>query len=76
MIDLGDGPFRPRAARRTPSADVIAPLRDEFPEAEFRVNQQRLEGLDYYRWFTLRISPAAPDGNRYAITGAGPCSLA
>ncbi|HTX38890.1 MAG TPA: hypothetical protein VME43_27890 [Bryobacteraceae bacterium] len=55
---------------------MIAPLRDEFPEAEFRVNQQRLEGLDYYRWFTLRISPAAPDGNRYAITGAGPCSLA
>jgi len=50
---------------------VIAPLRDEFPEAEFRLHQQRLEGLGYYRPFALRISPEAPDGNRYAIVDGG-----
>jgi hypothetical protein len=52
-------------------SDVIAPLREEFPEAQFRVNQQRLEGLGYYRDFTLRISPKAPDGNRYPIVDGG-----
>jgi hypothetical protein len=50
---------------------VIAPLRDEFPEAEFRVNQQRLEGFGYYRSFALRISPQAPDGNSYPIVDGG-----
>ena len=50
---------------------VIAPLREEFPEAQFRVNQQRLEGFGYYRSFTLRISPQAPDGNRYPIVDGG-----
>jgi hypothetical protein len=52
-------------------SDVIAPLRDEFPEARFRVSQQRLEGLGYYRSFTLRISPQAPDGTRYPIVDGG-----
>jgi hypothetical protein len=52
-------------------ADVIAPLRDEFPEAGFRVNQQRLEGLGYYCSFTLRISPQTPDGHRYPIVDGG-----
>jgi hypothetical protein len=52
-------------------SDVIAPLREEFPEAQFRVNQQRLEGLGYYRDFTLRISPKAPDGKRYPIVDGG-----
>jgi hypothetical protein len=51
--------------------DVIAPLRDAFPEAGFRVNQQRLEGLGYYSTFALRISPRAPDGNRYALADGG-----
>jgi len=32
---------------------VIEPLRAEFPEAEYRVNLARLEGLGYYRGFTL-----------------------
>jgi hypothetical protein len=50
---------------------VIGPLRDEFPEAEFRVNQERLEGLGYYRSFALRISPQAPGGNRYPIVDGG-----
>jgi hypothetical protein len=52
-------------------SDVIDPLRNEFPEAEFRVSQQRLEGLGYYHSFTLRISPQAPDGNRYPVVDGG-----
>lgn len=50
---------------------VIGPLRDEFPEAQFRLNQERLEGLGYYRSFTLRISVQAPDGNRYPLVDGG-----
>jgi hypothetical protein len=49
----------------------MAPLRDEFPEAEFRVNQGRLEGLAYYCSFTLRISPEAPDRRRYPVVDGG-----
>ena len=49
----------------------IAPLREAFPEADFHVNQQRLEGLGYYHTFALRISPLGPDGNRYAIVDGG-----
>jgi hypothetical protein len=52
-------------------SEVITPLREEFPEAQFRVNQQRLEGLGYYCSFTLRISPRAPDGNRYPVVDGG-----
>jgi hypothetical protein len=61
----------PDAQRPQLESDVIAPLRDEFPEAQFRMNQQRLEGLGYYRSFTLRISPQAPDGTRYPIVDGG-----
>jgi hypothetical protein len=50
---------------------VIEPLRTEFPEAQFRVNQARLEGLRYYRAFALRISPEAPDRNRYPVVDGG-----
>ncbi|MGC4050115.1 MAG: hypothetical protein QM757_12085 [Paludibaculum sp.] len=50
---------------------VIAPLQSEFPEAQFRVNQSRLEGFGYYRAFALRISPQAPDGNRYPVADGG-----
>jgi hypothetical protein len=50
---------------------VLDPLRAEFPEAQFRVNQARLEGLGYYRSFALRISPKAPDGNRYPVVDGG-----
>jgi hypothetical protein len=52
-------------------SNLIAPLREEFPEAQFHVNQQRLEGLGYYRSFTLRISAQAPDGSRYPIVDGG-----
>ena len=61
----------PDTRRPELESDVIAPLRDEFPEAQFRVNQQRLEGLGYYRSFTLRISSQAPDGTRYPIVDGG-----
>jgi hypothetical protein len=50
---------------------VIAPLRETFPEARFAVNQQRLEGLGYYQSFAVRVSPVAPDGQAYAIVDGG-----
>jgi hypothetical protein len=50
---------------------VFEPLRAEFPEAEFRFNLARLEGLGYYTGWCLRISPAASDGVRYPIADGG-----
>jgi hypothetical protein len=35
------------------------------------VNSVRLEGFGYYRRFALRISPEAPDGNRYPVVDGG-----
>ena len=52
-------------------AEVLTPLRAEFPEAQFSLNPRRLEGLGYYSSFALRISPLAPDGNRYPIVDGG-----
>lgn len=51
--------------------ELIEKLRSEFPDAQFRFNLARLEGLGYYRGLCLRISPMAPDGNRYPITDGG-----
>ena len=51
--------------------DVAGPLKEEFPEAEFRLNLERLEGLNYYNGVTLRISPTTPDGERHAIVDGG-----
>ncbi|WP_321470633.1 hypothetical protein [uncultured Paludibaculum sp.] len=59
------------AAHPLLEARVLTPLRAEFPEAAVRVNQARLEGLGYYRGFALRISPEAPDGNRYPVADGG-----
>jgi hypothetical protein len=50
---------------------VIEPLRRTYPNAGFRINLARLEGLGYYRNLTLRISPRAPDGNRYPVADGG-----
>jgi hypothetical protein len=50
---------------------VIAPLCDEFPGVDFRLNQDRLEGLGYYTNFAFRISPEAPDGTRYPVIDGG-----
>lgn len=52
-------------------AEVFDVLRQEFPEAQFRFNLARLEGLGYYKGLCLRIAPLAPDGNRYPITDGG-----
>jgi hypothetical protein len=49
----------------------LDPLRAEFPDADFRTTNTRLEGLGYYSGWCLRISPLAPDGNRYPIVDGG-----
>jgi hypothetical protein len=46
-------------------------LQAEFPEAQFRFNFARLEGLSYYHGLSLRISPATADGARYPIVDGG-----
>ncbi|MCC6363370.1 MAG: hypothetical protein IT165_07570 [Bryobacterales bacterium] len=50
---------------------LVLRLSQEFPIARFRVNMARLEGLGYYTNFTIRISPLAPDGNRYPVGDGG-----
>jgi hypothetical protein len=50
---------------------VAGPVQSEHPEAIFRFNFARLEGLGYYAGLCLRISPLAPDGNRYPIADGG-----
>lgn len=61
----------PEVAEPQLENEVFAPLRSEFPEADFRLNQQRLEGLGYYQPFAFRISPVAPDGRTYSIVDGG-----
>jgi len=46
-------------------------LHAEFPEAQFRFNFARLEGLSYYAGLSLRISPATEDGARFPIVDGG-----
>lgn len=50
---------------------LLDALQVEFPEAQFRFNLARLEGLSYYNGFCLRISPQAPDGARYPVADGG-----
>ena len=50
---------------------VVGPLQAEYPEAQFRFNLARLEGLGYYPGLCLRVSPAAPDGVRYPVADGG-----
>jgi hypothetical protein len=52
-------------------SEVLDPLRAEFPETQFRINQARLEGYGYYRGYALRIAPQAPDGKRYPVIDGG-----
>ena len=51
--------------------ELLDVLQAEFPEAQFRFNLARLEGLNYYTGFCLRISPEAPDGVRYPVCDGG-----
>ncbi len=46
-------------------------LQAEFPEARFRFNFARLEGLSYYSGLSLRISPTTADGARYPVVDGG-----
>jgi len=46
-------------------------LKNHLAGIRLRFNFSRLEGLAYYNGPCLRISPAAPDGNRYAIVDGG-----
>ena len=50
---------------------VFDVLRAEYPEAEFRFNLARLEGLGYYTGLCLHIAPMAPDGVRYPAADGG-----
>jgi hypothetical protein len=52
-------------------SELIDKMRHEFPDAHFRFNLGRLEGLSYYHGLCLRISTVAPDGHRYPITDGG-----
>ncbi len=61
----------PRHRLARVKSDVVDVLAGEFPEAEFRFNLTRLEGLGYYGGLCLRISPLAPDGNRYPVVDGG-----
>jgi hypothetical protein len=50
---------------------IFEPLAAEYPEAQFRIVSNRLEGLSYYDGLCLRISPATSDGQRYGIIDGG-----
>ncbi len=52
-------------------SNLLDPLQAEFPEAQFRFDLGRLEGLHYYTGYCLRISPLAPDGQRYPVADGG-----
>jgi len=52
-------------------SQVFEPLQSEHPEARFRFNFARMEGLGYYTGLCLRVSPLAPDGRHYAVTDGG-----
>jgi hypothetical protein len=52
-------------------SDLLDALQAEFPEATFRFNLARLEGLSYYNGFCLRISPETPDGARFPVADGG-----
>lgn len=57
-----------------PAAGELAEFEEtkaEFPEAEFCVKPDRLEGFGYYHGLCLRISPRAPDGVRYPVVDGG-----
>ena len=67
--DLRGVDSRHRLARV--KSEVFDRLAGEFTEASFCFNLSRLEGLGYYDGLCLRISPLAPDGNRYPVIDGG-----
>lgn len=69
LPELPAGPGAERLARI--KSELMDVLQAEFPEAQFRFDLARLEGLNYYTGFCLRISPEAPDGVRYPVADGG-----
>lgn len=67
--ELPAGQGRERLMRL--KTEMLDALRAEFPAAQFRFNLARLEGLNYYTSFSLRISPETSDGARYPIVDGG-----
>ncbi|HLH00760.1 MAG TPA: hypothetical protein VKX49_30920 [Bryobacteraceae bacterium] len=61
----------PRHRLARVKSEVFDALAPAFSEARFRFNLARLEGLGYYQGLCLRISPLAPDGNRYSVIDGG-----
>ena len=59
--------FRLAAVKRR----VVDDLASRYPEAQFRFNLARLEGLGYYDGLCVRVSPLAPGGDRYPIVDGG-----
>ncbi len=51
--------------------ELFDPLRTLFPEANFRLNPARLEGLGYYSGFAFRVSAQADDGSYYPLIDGG-----
>lgn len=52
-------------------SEIFNPIQSEFPESQFRVNPERLQGLNDYSGVTLRISPMTSDGERYTVVDGG-----
>jgi hypothetical protein len=65
------GVARERFRLATVKAHVVDELSPRYPEAQFRFNLARLEGLGYYDGLCLRVSPVAPGGDRYPIVDGG-----
>jgi ribosomal protein S18 acetylase RimI-like enzyme len=62
-----------RDARRldAAAAAVLEPLAAEFPEARFRVDQERKHGLAYYAGLCLRIDAVDPTGAALNLADGG-----
>ena len=52
-------------------SELLDAMRAEFPEAQFHFDLARLEGLNYYNGFCLRISPLTADGARFPLADGG-----
>lgn len=53
------------------AAEVVAPLADEFPEANVGLDLSRLEGIGYYSGPCVRITAEDAGGMRYPLVDGG-----
>ncbi|MGD1092710.1 MAG: hypothetical protein ABSB35_12070 [Bryobacteraceae bacterium] len=70
LIALSEDIHDPRVLSQI-REEVFEPLRTRFPEADFRMNPARLEGLGYYSGFIFRVSARADDGSYYPLIDGG-----